>query len=62
MAKKESKVRTSITIDPLVLDTARKVCEEKGKSVSSYIEEALMEKFEREGVVLLGMPVIQVQE
>jgi hypothetical protein len=39
--KKEAKVRTSITINPEVLDNVRKFCEDKGRSVSSFIEEVL---------------------
>ena len=46
--KKEAKVRTSITIDPAVLDAARKLCENSSRSVSSFIEEALNEKLARE--------------
>lgn len=42
--KKDSKVRTSITIDPEVLDAVRRVCAEGARSVSSYIEEALKQK------------------
>lgn len=57
--KKEIKVRTSITIDPLVLDTARKVCENKSRSVSSFIEEALAEKFDREGVQMISTPAAE---
>lgn len=36
--KKEAKTRTSITIDPGVLDAARKHCEAANISVSSFIE------------------------
>lgn len=36
--KKEAKVRTSITIDPAVLDAARKHCEANNISVSAFIE------------------------
>lgn len=36
--KKEAKTRTSITIDPAVLDAARKHCEAANISVSSFIE------------------------
>jgi len=42
--KKEAKVRTSITINPDVLDRVRQVCEDKARSVSSFIEESLQEK------------------
>lgn len=42
--KKEAKVRTSITIDPAVLDAVRKLCENSARSVSSFIEEALNDK------------------
>ena len=46
--KKEAKVRTSITIDPAVLDLVRKLCENSGRSVSSFIEEALNDKLARD--------------
>ncbi len=36
--KKEAKTRTSITIDPAVLDAARKHCEAANISVSAFIE------------------------
>ena len=39
--KKEAKTRTSITIDPAVLDAARKHCEAANISVSSFIEESV---------------------
>lgn len=39
--KKEAKTRTSITIDPAVLDAARKHCEAANISVSSFIETAV---------------------
>lgn len=42
--KKEAKTRTSITIDPAVLDAARKHCEAANISVSSLIEEAVKAK------------------
>ncbi|NBU69893.1 MAG: ribbon-helix-helix protein, CopG family [Bacteroidetes bacterium] len=42
--KKDYKVRTSITIDPEVLDAVRKVCIDEARSVSSFIEEALKKK------------------
>jgi hypothetical protein len=38
---KESKTRTSITIDPSVLNAARKHCESSNISVSSFIENCL---------------------
>jgi hypothetical protein len=38
MDKKEAKTRTSITIDPAVLDALRKHCESANVSVSSFIE------------------------
>lgn len=38
---KESKTRTSITIDPSVLNAARKHCENANVSVSSFIENCL---------------------
>lgn len=38
---KESKTRTSITIDPSVLNAARKHCEGSNISVSSFIENCL---------------------
>ena len=41
--KKEAKTRTSITIDPAVLDAARKHCEAANISVSSFIETAVSE-------------------
>lgn len=40
--KKEAKTRTSITIDPAVLDAARKHCEALNISVSSFIESAVV--------------------
>lgn len=40
--KKESKVRTSITVSPTVLEAVRKLCESKSISVSSFIEGALV--------------------
>lgn len=46
--KKEAKIRTSITIDPAVLNQVRKVCEGASRSVSSYIEDALKEKMAAE--------------
>lgn len=39
--KKEAKTRTSITIDPKVLDSLRKHCAASNISVSSFIEEAV---------------------
>lgn len=39
--KKEAKTRTSITIAPEVLDSARKHCEATNISVSSFIEAAV---------------------
>ncbi|HEY8540858.1 MAG TPA: hypothetical protein VIL29_00635 [Pseudothermotoga sp.] len=36
--KKEAKTRTSITIDPSVLEAARRHCEAERISVSSFIE------------------------
>lgn len=39
--KKEAKTRTSITIDPAVLDGARKHCDAANISVSSFIEAAV---------------------
>lgn len=39
--KKDAKTRTSITIDPAVLDAARKHCEVENISVSSYIEQCV---------------------
>lgn len=42
--KKEAKTRTSITIDPEVLDAARKHCEAANVSVSSLIEDAVKAK------------------
>lgn len=42
--KKEAKTRTSITIDPAVLDAARKHCEGLNISVSSFVELAVAEK------------------
>lgn len=52
--KKEAKVRTSITIDPAVLDTVRRLCENNTRSVSSFIEEALNEKLSRESVSVVA--------
>lgn len=49
--KKEAKIRTSITIDPAVLNQVRGVCESASRSVSSYIEDALKEKMDRESKV-----------
>lgn len=43
--KKEAKTRTSITIDPAVLNAARKHCEQNNLSVSSLIERLLADKF-----------------
>lgn len=40
--KKEAKTRTSITIDPAVLDAARKHAEAAGVSVSALIEKAVV--------------------
>ena len=34
----EKKVRTSITIDPLLLNTLRKLAKEDGRTVANYIE------------------------
>jgi hypothetical protein len=42
--KKEAKIRTSITINPELLESVRKLCAESDRSVSSFIEEALNEK------------------
>lgn len=39
--KKEAKTRTSITIDPKVLDALRKHCEAANISASSFIEDAV---------------------
>lgn len=39
--KKEAKTRTSITIDPAVLDATRKHCEQANISVSAFIEDAV---------------------
>lgn len=39
--KKEAKTRTSITIDPAVLEAARKHCDASNISVSSFIEAAV---------------------
>ncbi len=39
--KTQAKTRTSITIDPTVLDAARKHCEAANISVSSFIETAV---------------------
>jgi len=50
--KKEAKIRTSITIDPAVLNDVRKVCEAASRSVSSYIEDALKEKMLAESKTL----------
>lgn len=50
--KKEAKIRTSITIDPAVLNDVRKVCENASRSVSSYIEDALKEKMLAEAKTL----------
>lgn len=41
--KKEAKTRTSITIDPAVLEAARKHCEAANISVSAFIETAVSE-------------------
>lgn len=41
--KKEAKTRTSITINPAVLDATRKYCELNNISVSSFIEAKLAE-------------------
>jgi len=38
MSKKETKVRTSITVDPDVLTAVRTHCEKQSVSVSAYIE------------------------
>jgi len=40
--KKEAKTRTSITIDPAVLDALRKHCEAANISASSFIETSVM--------------------
>ena len=50
--KKEAKIRTSITIDPAVLNDVRKVCEAASRSVSSCIEDALKEKMLAESKTL----------
>ena len=39
--KREAKTRTSITIDPTVLEGARKHCEASNISVSAFIESAV---------------------
>lgn len=45
--KKETKIRTSITIDPEVLNKARKHCEEQNSSVSAFIEAAVSAALEK---------------
>jgi hypothetical protein len=40
--KKEAKTRTSITIDPTVLETLKKHCESVNVSVSAFIESAVV--------------------
>jgi len=42
--KREAKTRTSITIDPKILDAARKHCEAANISVSAFIEAAVCKK------------------
>lgn len=44
--KKETKVRTSITVSPDVLSAVKSFCESKSISVSSFIEEALQKRLD----------------